>query len=79
MEQKVKEIVVKYIELTRLIREKTTNKTTIEIYEISAKIYNDIKLKYPSIKIIDKIEEAKLSFIENPYKYLDNTKFEIEI
>ena len=79
MEQKVQAIVVKYIELTRLIREKTTNKTTIEIYEISKKIYTEIKLRYPSIKVIDKIEEAKQSFIKNPYKYLDNTKFEIEI
>lgn len=79
MEKKIEEIVVKYIELTRLIKEKTTNKTTMEIYEISKKIYNEIKSKYPSIKVIDKIEEAKQSFIENPYKYLDNTKFEIEI
>jgi len=77
MEQKVQEIIVKYIELTRLIREKTTNKTTIEIYDIWKKIYTDIKLKYPLIKVIDKIEEAKQSFIENPHKYLDNTKFEI--
>jgi hypothetical protein len=79
MDEKVQIIVNKYIELTRLIREKTYNKTTMEIYEISKKIYDDIKLKNPSLKVIDKIEEAKQSFILNPYKYLDNRKFEIEI
>ena len=42
-------------------------------------INTDIKLKYPLIEVVDKIEEAKQSFIKNPYKYLDNTKFEIEI
>jgi len=79
MEKKVEAIVVKYIELTNLIKEKTTNKTTLEIYDISKKIYDEIKSKYPSLKVIDKIEEAKQIFIENPYKYLDNKKFEIEL
>jgi len=79
MEDKVKELVNKYIELTRLIRDKVNNKNTLEIYYISKKIYNDIKYKYPSLRMSDKIEEAKKLFNENPYKYLDTKEFVIEI
>jgi len=79
MEDKVKAIVNEYIELTRLIRDKFQNKNTIEIYDISKKIYNDIKYKYPSLRMSDKIEEAKKLFNENPYKYLDTKEFVIEI
>lgn len=80
MEEKIKIIVTQYIELINLIKEKIHNKTNIiEIYDISKKIYIEIKNKYPSLKIIDKIEEAKKIFIENPYKYLDTAEFEIEI
>jgi hypothetical protein len=80
MEEKIKIIVTKYIELTNLIKQKINNETNIiEIYDISKKIYTEIKIKYPSLKIIDKIEEAKKIFIENPYKYIDTKEFEFEI
>jgi hypothetical protein len=78
-QEKLKQVISKYMELTYLIREKTPNKTTIEIYEISQKIYQEIKSNYPAFKIVDKIDEAKKIFNENPYKYIDNKKFEIEI
>ena len=79
MEEKVKVLVNKYIELTRLIRDKVNNKNTLEIYYISKKIYDDIKYRYPALKISDKIDEAKKLFNENPYKYIDTKEFEIEI
>jgi len=78
-QEKLKQVINKYMELTWLIREKTPTKTTIEIYEISQKIYQEIKSIYPAFKIVDKIDEAKKIFNENPYKYIDNKKFEIEI
>jgi hypothetical protein len=78
-QEKLKQVINKYMELTWLIREKTPTKTTIEIYEISQKIYHEIKSIYPAFKIVDKIDEAKKIFNENPYKYIDNKKFEIEI
>jgi hypothetical protein len=78
-QEKLKEVINKYMELTSLIKEKTPTKTTIEVFDISQKIYKEIKSYYPSFKIIDKIDEAKKIFNENPYKYIDNKKFEIEI
>jgi hypothetical protein len=78
-QEKLKEVINKYMELTSLIREKTSTKTNIEVYEISQKIYQEIKSIYPAFRIVDKIDEAKKIFNENPYKYLYNKKFEIEI
>jgi len=78
-QEKLKQVINKYMELTSLIREKTPMKTTIEVYEISQKIYQEIKSIYPAFRIVDKIDEAKKIFNENPYKYIDDKKFEIEI
>jgi hypothetical protein len=79
MEEKVKSVVDHYIILIKLIKERSNKLNIIEIYDISKRIYDEIKEKQPSLKIVDKIDEAIKIFNENPRKYIDTKSFEIEI
>jgi len=79
MEEKVKSVVDHYIILIKLIKERSNKLNIIEVYDISKRIYDEIKEKQPSLKIVDKIDEAIKIFNENPRKYIDTKSFEIEI
>jgi len=79
MEEKVKSVVEHYTILIKLIKERSNKLNIMEVYDISKRIYEEIKEKNPSLKIVDKIEEAIKTFNEDPRKYIDTKKFEIEI
>jgi hypothetical protein len=79
MEEKVKSVVEHYTILIKLIKERSNKLNIMEVYDISKRIYEEIKEKNPSLKIVDKIEEAIKTFNEDPRKYIDTKKFVIEI
>jgi len=79
MEEKVKSVVEHYTILIKLIKERSNKLNIMEVYDISKRIYEEIKEKNPSLRIVDKIEEAIKTFNEDPRKYIDTKKFVIEI
>ena len=67
---------VKWMELTKLVREYSPNKTLNFISKLAIKIFEEVKNKHTNLDFMKQVDIAKDLFVQNPEKYylFDNFK-----
>ena len=61
---------LKYQQLTKLVREASVDKAVISVSKTTKKILEEAKKLYPAIDFIDQVDQAKILFNSNSKRYL---------
>jgi hypothetical protein len=70
MKRELNPKLAKYQELSKLVREHSTDKSISPVAKAAKKAFEEAKSKFPSKEMMDQVDEAKKLFKENPKKYL---------
>jgi hypothetical protein len=60
----------KYQELSKLVRENSTDKGIGPVAKAAKRAFEDAKKEHPNKEMMDQVDEAKKLFKANPSKYL---------
>jgi hypothetical protein len=62
---------IKYMELTKLVREYSSDKTLLHVSKIAKAIMNEVMCLHSYTDFMNQVDIAKGLFIQNPEKYYD--------
>ena len=62
---------IKYMELTKLVREYSSNKTLIFVSKVAISVMNEVKKAYPNVDFMNQVDIAKELFMRTSKKYFN--------